>query len=256
MPVIRALLAVLGVLAALAAGAPAAAATDEPARSAASAAAHPTPPADPAAPPPFNLAWLRASVVSVLQAERARAGLTADEVPPAGAGRVVVVPGTVPAPREAADVRTVRVEVEDGLPVDGAAFAGYVMEVLNDPRSWGADGTLAFARTDGAADVRVLLASPDLTDRLCYPLRTLGQVSCATGGAAVLNVRRWSDGAAPFTAAGGTVSEYRRYLVNHEVGHVLGHGHARCPGTGELAPVMVQQTLDLQGCRPNGWPAP
>ncbi|WP_211489987.1 DUF3152 domain-containing protein, partial [Georgenia thermotolerans] len=233
-----------------AAPSPAAEGADSPRR------ADPVPPMDPAAPSPFNLAWLRIGVVSAHEAERARAGLTADEVPDAGAGRASVVPGAAAAPPEGEDVRTVRVEVEDGLPVDGAAFAAYVMEVLNDPRGWGADGTLAFARTDGAADVRVVLASPDLTDRLCYPLRTLGQVSCAIGGAAVLNVARWSEGAAPFTAAGGTVSGYRHYLVNHEVGHVLGHGHAACPAPGELAPVMVQQTLDLQGCRPNGWPAP
>ena len=59
-----------------------------------------------------------------------------------------------PAPGRG-EVRTVRVEVERGLPVDGARFAGFVLATLNDDRSWGHDGAMTFARTDGdAADRR------------------------------------------------------------------------------------------------------
>ena len=55
----------------------------------------------------------------------------------------------------------------------------------------------------------------------------------------------------------GALDEYRRYLVNHEVGHFLGKGHvqpASCSAT-TRAPVMMQQTFGLRGCAINGWPA-
>ena len=60
------------------------------------------------------------------------------------------------------------------------------------------------------------------------------------GGDVVLNAWRWHEGA---TAYAGDLASYRIYMVNHEVGHALGNGHQPCPGPGQLAPVMQQQTL-------------
>ncbi|WP_159941947.1 MULTISPECIES: DUF3152 domain-containing protein [unclassified Nocardiopsis] len=149
---------------------------------------------------------------------------------------------------------TFAVEVEDGLPGEAEDFVDAVEQILGDPRSWGNDGERSLQRVDGDdADIRVLLAAPDTVDRLCAPLNTGGYVSCANGNRAIINQNRWVSGVPHF---GDDLETYRIYLINHEVGHTLGHGHVNCPGEGEPAPVMQQQTLDLQGCEPNGWVHP
>ena len=142
--------------------------------------------------------------------------------------------------------------MEAGLEIDGPMFAQAVMAILNDPRGWGADGSLTFARTDGDAEIRVVLASPDLVDDLCAPLETVGRFSCGTNGHAALNHTRWVEATGEFADR----NEYRQYLVNHEVGHLLGHRHEDCPRAGAVAPLMQQQSVTVAPCLPNGWPFP
>ncbi|KOX18253.1 DUF3152 domain-containing protein [Nocardiopsis sp. NRRL B-16309] len=149
---------------------------------------------------------------------------------------------------------TFAVEVEEGLPGEAKDFADAVEQVLGDPRSWGNDGKRSMQRVDGDdADVRVLLAAPDTVDQLCAPLNTNGYVSCANGNRAIINQNRWVSAVEEFE---DDLETYRIYVINHEVGHTLGHGHVSCPGEEELAPVMQQQTLSLQGCEANGWVHP
>lgn len=181
------------------------------------------------------------------------AGLTSRDVPQTLNGAFDVVPGTAPA-RGAGPVTTVRVETEQGLPVDAQRFAGFVMDTLDDPHGWGAGGRTTFVRTGSDdATIQVLLASPDTSDRLCSPIDTPGELSCRSGARAILNFHRWVHGQQDYA---DNPTGYRRYLVNHEVGHVLGHGHEPCPGAGMPAPVMQQQTLGLDGCTQNPWPYP
>ena len=180
------------------------------------------------------------------------AGVLRRTVTQSGSGAFDVAEGSVPAPGPGT-VHTVRVEVERGLPVDRDRFAAFVLATLNDPRGWGHGGTMSFARTDGDAAITVVLASPDSSAELCGELGTDGRLSCRNGPRAVLTFHRWVNGTDEYT---GNLTGYRRYVVNHEVGHALGHGHERCPGPGEPAPVMQQQTLGLKGCTQNSWPYP
>lgn len=185
------------------------------------------------------------------RAETGSGLLSTEPTPPTGV--FVVASGETPAPG-VGTVRTVRIEVEQGLPVDVDVFAAAVMATLNDPRGWSTPDGVTFARTEAEdASIRVLLATPETTDALCAPLRTNGKYSCGTGNAAVLNLTRWVEGSPDF---GGDMAVYRQYVVNHEVGHVLGHHHEQCPAPGALAPVMVQQSISAQGCQVNGWPFP
>lgn len=179
------------------------------------------------------------------------AGLLSREVPERGAGATVVVPGSAPAPAGGTEHR-VRVEVEGGLAVDGEAFASFVLGTLNDKRSWAADGH-TFSRTDGDADVIVVLASPETSAAMCRPLQTNGKLSCRKGPRAIITHHRWVHGSEDY---GDDLTGYRQYVVNHEVGHYLGRGHVDCPAGGAPAPVMQQQTMDVDPCVPNPWPYP
>lgn len=141
-----------------------------------------------------------------------------------------------------------RVEVEGGLPWSPDEVAAVVDSTLADSRGWNVAGH-SFQRTTTAA-LRIRVATPSTVDRLCAPLRTRGEMSCRNGNFVVLNAKRWNLGIEAFQS----ISGYRRYLVNHEVGHALGYSHRTCPSPGQLAPVMQQQTKSMQSCRPNSWP--
>jgi hypothetical protein len=100
----------------------------------------------------------------------------------------------------------------------------------------------------------VVLASPATSAAMCLPLRTFGKLSCRSGpSTVVLTYYRWVKAIPEYA---GNHDGYRHYVINHEVGHVLGHHHEYCAGKGKLAPVMMQQTKGLKGCRPNPWPFP
>ncbi|MFW5469031.1 DUF3152 domain-containing protein [Knoellia sp. CPCC 206435] len=181
-------------------------------------------------------------------------------VPASGTGRVDAVALPAVAAPTVNPRRTVRVgfQVERGAGVDAAEAATIISATLGDARGWQAVDKVRFrvvspeALAAGDVDITIVLASPALTDRLCAPLRTRGKVSCFNLRKVVLNARRWTEGVPGY---GTDLAAYRQYMVNHEIGHGLYHGHVECPRAGAIAPLMLQQSKGLDGCRPNPWPS-
>ncbi|MGW1626257.1 DUF3152 domain-containing protein [Streptomyces sp. NPDC002172] len=180
----------------------------------------------------------------------------------AGSGKFSTVPGSAKAPGKGRKY-TYRVDVEQGLGLDGKLFAEAVQKTLNDDRSWAHDGARTFARVStGKPDFVITLASPGTTAKWCAKSgldTTEDNVSCdsASTERVMINAYRWAQGSKTY---GDKIHAYRQMLINHEVGHRLGYGHVACDKDGELAPVMQQQTkfLDHDGihCLPNPWPYP
>ncbi|MFD7730164.1 DUF3152 domain-containing protein [Kitasatospora phosalacinea] len=151
-------------------------------------------------------------------------------------------------------LRRYRVEVENGIGIEPDAAAAAVQAVLSDPRSWTTDGRDSFQLvSSGAYDFTVKIASPDTADAICATggLDTRGEVNCDVGKQVVVNAKRWLTGSPQFD---GSLDDYRALIVNHEVGHRIGHGHEACPGPGKPAPAMMQQIYGLKGCTANAWP--
>jgi hypothetical protein len=179
-----------------------------------------------------------------------------------GSGKFETVPGFAKAPGKGRKY-TYRVDVEQGLGLDGQLFAQAVQKTLNDDRSWAHDGARTFERvSSGDPDFVITLASPGTTAAWCAKSgldTTEDNVSCDSAATerVMINAYRWAQGS---TTYGDKMFAYRQMLINHEVGHRLGHGHVTCQKNGSLAPVMQQQTkfLDHDGihCLPNPWPYP
>lgn len=150
------------------------------------------------------------------------------------------------------------VRVEATLEIDVRQAGAIVAEILDDERSWrGLEDVVFRLSDDPSAEFLVTIASPATTDQMCLPLNTVGRLSCRRGNQVILNADRWNRGPDVYHSSyEGALDEYRRYLVNHEVGHFLGKGHvqpANCTGS-TRAPVMMQQTFGLRDCAINGWP--
>ncbi|CAM5571868.1 hypothetical protein SAVIM338S_04851 [Streptomyces avidinii] len=180
-----------------------------------------------------------------------------------GPGTFETVPGVAPAPGKGKLVRY-RVDVETGLGLDPQLFAEAIHRTLNDDRSWGHGGSKTFERVPGGeADFVITLASPGTTGVWCRKSgldTTVDNVSCdsASTDRVMINAFRWAQGSASYGA--DQMFAYRQMLINHEVGHRLGHGHVNCSTPGAPAPIMQQQTksLDIGGiqCKANPWVYP
>lgn len=156
----------------------------------------------------------------------------------------------VATPADAAGTRTYYYAFErrGTTYADFAEFQRAARATLSDGRGWWRGG-VRFVHDPGRADFSVVLASPAAVERASSVCSA--QYSCRVGDDVLINDDRWRFGASPFRASLG---DYRRYVVQHEVGHWLGQGHPGCSALGAPAPIMQQQSKGMQGCLENWWP--
>ena len=148
------------------------------------------------------------------------------------------------------DVGT-RGEVQGSL----AEFEALVEETLNDERGW-MRAHVRFEKVSSNAMMHVILAAPAEVEAAA-PGGCSAELSCRVGSLVLINDDRWMEGSESYNALGLAIEDYRQMVINHEVGHFLGHDHIMVCGTQSgLAPVMLQQSTGLRGCLPNKWPLP
>ncbi|WP_335981778.1 MULTISPECIES: DUF3152 domain-containing protein [Streptomycetaceae] len=178
---------------------------------------------------------------------------TTQSVPAHGSGSFTTADASAKAVGHG-DIRRYEVQVEGGTGVASQAAAKEIQDILADSRGWTKDGRDGFQLvSSGPADFVIKIATPDTVDAICGAagLHTHGEVNCDVGATVVVNLKRWLLGSPQFP---GPIEDYRALIINHEVGHRIGHGHEGCPGAGKLAPVMMQQIDGLHGCKANAWP--
>jgi hypothetical protein len=134
---------------------------------------------------------------------------------------------------------------------DLSEFASLANATLNDDRGW-SRLNVKFTQVASGGMFNLILSQASLVPT--YSSGCSADWSCRVGNNVIINDDRWTGASAAWNSGGGSLRDYRHMVVNHEVGHWLGHDHRSCGGAGQSAPVMQQQSIDLQGCVFNPWP--
>lgn len=168
-----------------------------------------------------------------------------------GAVALVAPLATVVLPSAQAQqhVFTYSVDTRGDIESDVGHFRRVAADTFAHERGWNLGGSVAFREVASGGDFILWLASPAAVDAF-HPVCSK-QFSCRVGDNVIINDEAWAEGTDAWTA---DVATYRQMILNHEVGHWLGLDHTSCPASGKVAPIMQQQSIDLEGCLPNPFP--
>ncbi len=136
---------------------------------------------------------------------------------------------------------------------DFTDFRTKVNETLNDKRGW-SRANLRFVEVKNGYDLTVILSDGSHLD---FP-GCSSALSCTDSNRnyVIINDERWRTGTEASRANNMSQRDYQHMVVNHEMGHWLGHhAHATGCSNGGPAPLMLQQSTGLRGCSSmNPWP--
>lgn len=148
-------------------------------------------------------------------------------------------------------VVTYDVTSKGAITANMAEFRSQANATLNDGRGW---ARLGVSFQEVASGGMFTLVISEASQMPTFSSGCGTEYSCRAGRYVVINQDRWLGATPSWNSAGGSLRDYRHMVVNHETGHWLGHDHEFCGGPGQPAPVMQQQSIDLQGCTFNAWP--
>jgi hypothetical protein len=130
---------------------------------------------------------------------------------------------------------------------------GKLAATYSDTRGWNNNGKIAFKHVASGCEYKVVIAAPNLMTS--YGAICDNYYNCQVGNSVIVNNDRWLYATDPWKKTGQNLETYRLLIINHETGHRLGfRDNPTCPGAGQPAPVMMQQSIDLKGCVFNTWP--
>jgi Protein of unknown function (DUF3152) len=143
-----------------------------------------------------------------------------------------------------------------------AEYIRVVDETLQDPAGWRTQG-YTFTLDSSGVSSGGLSGTPQTLKIILAPESTCMRAGITQGLSGyfyksrhiMLNYNNWLTGG----KSEMDIDRYRRYMINHEVGHALGRQHRVCVGDGKPAPVMMQMTrgrAHIAPCISNDRPTP
>lgn len=176
---------------------------------------------------------------------------------PATVSAPVPVPTPAPAPQPVSPVGHAYTYCVSAKGVDASYLPDLetkLASVYSDPRGWSLGGVNTFTQVTSGCSFIVWLSAAELMSSFGTICDSMW--SCTVTPNVILNFDRWRYASDAWNSTGSSLDDYRSMVINHETGHWLGFYHRYCSAPGQLAPVMQQQSISMQGCLPNPWPLP